>query len=268
MPTHRYGPSKDQVGDLWLPDGDVPETGWPVVVLLHGGFWRHQYVRGLTEPLARDLTRRGFAAWNLEYRRVPPPDEVIAAADRGGWPATLADVAVGVDVLLDLDAPLDLSRVAVVGHSAGGHLALWTAGRRRLPDGVVGASPRLRPAVVVGLAPVADLRAGEREGMGNGAMTALLGGGPDEVPERWDAVDPVGLVGHGIPVLLVHGDDDESVPPSQSQSYADAVRAAGDEVEVATGPAEHMDVIDPDEPLWQRAAAWLAHRFEVPTVTP
>jgi acetyl esterase/lipase len=263
--THPYGPSRDQVADLWLPDGDVPDTGWPVVVLVHGGFWRHQYVRELTEPLALDLTRRGFAAYNLEYRRVPPPDEVIDAADRGGWSATLADLAAGIDALLDLEAPLDLSRVAVVGHSAGGHLALWAAGRSRLPVGAVGASPRLRPAVVVGLAAVADLRAGEREGMGSGAMAALLGGGSDEVPERWDVADPVGLVGHGVPVLLVHGDDDESVPPSQSQSYADAVRAVGDEVEVVTGPAGHMDVIDPDEPLWQRAAAWLSQRLGVPT---
>ncbi|MFA9445919.1 alpha/beta hydrolase family protein [Egicoccus sp. AB-alg6-2] len=263
MRTRRYGSAADQVGDLWLPDGEVPDTGWPVVVLIHGGFWRHQYVRTLTEPLARDLARRGLAAWNLEYRRVPPPDVVIREEDRGGWPATLQDVADGVDRLGDLDAPVDLGRVAVVGHSAGGQLALWAAGRSRLPAGAVGAGPRVPLAAVVGLAPVADLRGGERAGMGNGAMADLLGGGSDTVPERWELADPLGLVGHGVPVLLVHGEDDESVPPTQTAAYADAVRAAGDEVEVFTGPADHMAVIDPVEPLWQRAATWLEERLGV-----
>lgn len=267
MRTERYGPLADQVADLWLPDGELPETGWPVVVLLHGGFWRHQYVRDLTEPLARDLAARGFAAWNLEYRRVPPPDLVVDAADRGGWTATFDDIAAGVDRLVDVEAPLDLSRVAVVGHSAGGQLALWTAGRSRLPAGAVGAAPRVRFSAAIGLAPVADLRAGERVGMGNGAMADLLGGTSAEVPERWRLADPLRLAGHGVPVLLVHGEDDESVPLEQSQGYAAALRAAGDDVEVVTGPADHMAVIDPREPLWQRAAAWLEHRFEVPSAT-
>ncbi|MFA9429516.1 alpha/beta hydrolase family protein [Egicoccus sp. AB-alg2] len=262
MRTERYGPATDQVADLWLPDGDLPETGWPVVVLVHGGFWRHQYVRDLTEPLARDLARRGFAVWNVEYRRVPPPDRVIPDEDRGGWPNTLLDVAAAVDALADLDAPLDLTRVAVVGHSAGGHLALWLAGRSRLPAGAVGAAPRLVPTVAVGLAPVADLRRGERDGMGSGAMADLLGGASSDVPERWDLADPVQLVGHGVPVLLVHGEDDDSVPLAQSEAYAAAVTAVGDEVELLVDTCEHMAVIDPDEPLWQRAAAWLEQRCD------
>ena len=261
MSTHAYGARSDQVADLWLPDGDVPDTGWPVVVLVHGGFWRHRYRRDLMEPLARDLAARGLAAWNVEYRRVPPPDEILPVEDRGGWPTTLQDVAAAVDALADLDAPLDLHRVATVGHSAGGQLALWLASRARLPGDAPGGAPRLLPAVAVGLAPAADLRGGERAGMGNGAMADLLGGTSTEVPERWDVADPLRHVGHGVPVLLVHGEQDESVPPTQSQAYAEAVTAAGDEVIVTTDAGDHMAVIDPSSPLWLSAAAWLEQRL-------
>ena len=261
MSTHAYGALSDQVADLWLPDGDVPDTGWPVVVLVHGGFWRHRYRRELMEPLARDLTARGLAAWNVEYRRVPPPDEIIPVDDRGGWPATLQDVAAAMDALADLDAPLDLHRTATVGHSAGGQLALWLASRARLPVDAPGAAPRLLPAVTVGLAPAADLHGGERDGMGNGAMADLLGGTSAEVPERWDVADPLGHVGHGVPVLLVHGERDESVPLAQSQAYAEAVAAAGDDVTLSTDVCDHMAVIDPLSPAWLRAAVWLEQRL-------
>ncbi len=113
-----YGDGEDQVGDLWVPDGPAP---WPVAVLLHGGYWRARWGRDLMDGLAADLAARGFAAWNLEYRRV---------GAGGGWPATFDDVAAGLDAVADLDG-VDPGRVAVVGHSAGGHLALWLASRTR-----------------------------------------------------------------------------------------------------------------------------------------
>src|SRR5690242_20608338 len=130
----RYGPEPDQFAELWRPAG--PTAPAPVAVLVHGGYWRHRYGLEYMRPLAEDLRRRGFAAWNLEYRRI--------GGSGGGWPGTFQDVGAGVDALSDVDDPLDLSRIAVIGHSAGGHLALWSCGRHRL-DGAGPGRPRLTP---------------------------------------------------------------------------------------------------------------------------
>ncbi|HEY8858117.1 MAG TPA: alpha/beta hydrolase, partial [Gaiellales bacterium] len=117
--THRYGADQSQVADLHTP---AAGEGWPVAVVLHGGFWRERYDRTLMEPLCADLAESGWAAWNLEYRRV---------GGGGGWPATFDDVAAGIDHLAAVAAPLDRARVVTIGHSAGGHLALWAASRAR-----------------------------------------------------------------------------------------------------------------------------------------
>jgi acetyl esterase/lipase len=251
--TLRYGSHDDQVADLHVPQGSSPSGGWPTVVLLHGGFWREQYRRDLTDPLAVDLASRGVAAWNVEYRRV---------RGDGGWPATVEDVAAAVDHLAELAGPhhLDVTRTTVVGHSAGGHLALWVAGRRLLPADAPGAGPRLQPSAVVGLAPVADLRAVDDARLSDMAVREFLGGAPHEHPRRWDQADPVRLVGHGIPVLLVHGSDDESVPMEQSEAYAAAATRVGDEVTLAVLPAAHMDVIDPTHAAWAKTVSWLQGR--------
>lgn len=236
-----YGPYADQVADLLLPAGEAPAAGWPVVVLLHGGFWREAYRSGLMAPLAVDLADRGIAAYNVEYRRV---------GGAGGWPATLTDVAAAVDQLAALagSRPLDLDHVAVVGHSAGGHLALWVAGRGQLPDDAPGALPVVRPRLVVGQAAVADLAAGIE--LSSGAVRELLGGGPEEVPERYATADPARLVGHGVRVLLVHGEEDDTVPVELSERYAEAARIAGDDVVTLTLPGDHYTVIDPGSELW------------------
>jgi acetyl esterase/lipase len=234
-PTLAYGSHPDQVANLHLPSGDGP---FPVVVLIHGGFWHTGWDRTLMTPLARDLAGRGVAAWNMEYRRV--------GQEGGGWPGTFEDVAAAFERLLTLNT-LDVSRVIACGHSAGGHLALWFAGRWRSPASVGGAS--LRPKAAIGLAPVTDLRRANREGLGNGAVAKLLGGDADDVSERYAATDPAALVPFGIPQLLVHGARDEAVPIVYSRSY---VRTACEEAMLLEFPdADHFDIIEPAHETWK-----------------
>jgi acetyl esterase/lipase len=234
-----YGDHPDQVGNLHLPVGDGP---WPTVVLIHGGFWKWGWDRTLMTPLALDLARRGTAAWNIEYRRV--------GQEGGGWPGTLEDAAAAIDALAELD-DVDLNHVVTVGHSAGGHLAVWLAGRHRLPAGAPGAAPRVRPRAAVSQAGVLDLVRGAVDSLGSGACAGLLGGDPEAVPARYAAASPAALIPIGVSVLLVHGGRDEIVPAGQSHAYADAARAAGDSVEFVDFPdADHFDVVEPDDPSW------------------
>ena len=246
--AHHYGEHDDQLGDLLVPTGDAPPTGWPTVVVIHGGFWRERYRRDLTAPLAQDLAAHGVAAWNIEFRRVEGD---------GGWPATFEDVGAAIDHLADPVLPVDPGRIAVVGHSAGGHLALWAAGRAALPAAAPGAHPRVVPRGVVGLAPVADLLGCHRAALSAGAARLLVGGDPGEVPERWERADPMRGVGHGLPVLLLHGLDDTDVPVAFSRRYRDAAAAAGDPVELVTPAIDHMSLIDPEGPSWEIARRWL-----------
>jgi acetyl esterase/lipase len=249
-----YGDHPDQVGNLHLPAGDPPGDGpWPAVVLVHGGFWRYGWDRTLMTPLARDLASRGIAAWNIEYRRV--------GQEGGGWPGTLEDVADAYDVVPGLE-DVDASRVATVGHSAGGHLALWLAARHRLPEGAPGAGPRLRPSGAVSQAGVSDLVAGARAGLGGGACQALLGGEPDDVPERYAVASPAALLPLGVPQLLVHGARDDLVPADQSRDYAAAARVVGDMVDLVELPAaDHFDPIEPTDPAWTAVVDWLRGRL-------
>lgn len=240
-----YGDHVDQVGDLHLPAGDGP---WPTVVLVHGGFWRLPWGLALMTPLARDLAGRGLAAWNIEYRRVGQAG--------GGWPGTLEDVAAAADAVAGLDG-VDATRVVTVGHSAGGHLALWLAARHRISPGAPGADPRVRPWAAVSQAGVADLAGGAAARLGSGACEALLGGSPADVPERYAAASPLALLPLGVPQLLVHGDRDEAVPVGQSRAYATAARAAGDAVDlVELADVNHLDLIEPEHPAWAAVVAW------------
>ena len=245
--TVGYGPRPDQFVEVWLPDG----TGRaPVVVVLHGGFWRAAYGIELARPLAADLAAAGRVAVAVEYRRV---------GGGGGWPATLEDVAAALDALPGLPVAdrLDLGDVAVVGHSAGGHLAAWAAGRHRLPRGAPGAEPRLAIGRLVLQAGVLDLAEADRADLGRGAVRGLLGGAPDAVPDRLAAADPVALLPTGARALCVHGSEDDVVPVRQSQRWAAAARAAGDRVEVQVVRGDHMSLIDPAGRPWQLVREWL-----------
>lgn len=239
---HRYGHDPEQVADLLVPAGPGPLR---VAVLLHGGFWRAHYGRTLMTAMALDLADRGWASWNVEYRRV---------GNGGGVPETLDDVRAAIAAVRELgvqgraatDGPrasLDVERLVLVGHSAGGHLALCAAG-----EPGVGA--------VVSLAGVCDLDAAVRDRLGDGAADELLQAGSAERPAALALADPLRRLPAGVPVLLVHGDADTRVPVSQSRDYASAAAAAGDErcelLELAG--VEHLALIDPRTRVWRLVA--------------
>jgi acetyl esterase/lipase len=245
----RYGGHPQQRAELHLPDGPGPH---PVVVALHGGFWQARYSLRYMRPLCADLARHGFAAWNVEYRRV-------GRGEGGGWPATFEDVAAGIDRLADLSAPLDLTRVAAVGHSAGGQLALWAAARPGLPAGAPGAGPRVRLAAVAAMAAVSDLEATPGLYTPGGAVHDLMGTTPDGAPdERYRLANPFRRLPLGVPVLLLHGGGDATVPPRRSRDFAAAARAAGDEATLDEPPdLGHRAVVDPRRAEWGRVVSWL-----------
>jgi acetyl esterase/lipase len=236
---HRYGSDPSQYGDLYRPAGIRARPG--TVVVIHGGFWRSRYAADLGAPLAADLSRRGWTSWNLEYRRV---------GNGGGWPATLADVAAGIDLLADL-ADVDLSRVVAIGHSAGGHLATWAAARPKLPDTAVGGAPRVRLTGVIAQAAVLDLVKAAADGLGASAVNALLGGMPDELPERYRLASPQHQLPLGVSVRCVHSRDDDAVPFSQSLDFVRAARAAGDDADLVEVTGGHFGVIDTGSAAWQ-----------------
>jgi acetyl esterase/lipase len=241
---HAYGRGRERFGELWPPASPDPGP-WPVVVLLHGGFWRAGRTLESMRPLAIDLAGRDLAVWNLEFRRV--------GQYGGGWPGTLRDVATGIDHLIALaeHLPLDLDRVTVIGHSAGGHLALWAAARSRLPARAPGARPKVVPRQVVSLAGVCDLVAAADEGIGEGAVRAFLRAGPEAEPERYRLASPLALLPTGVPAVLVHGEADTRVPVAQSRAYAAAATAAGDRVDLVALPGvDHAAPADPGSPAW------------------
>lgn len=237
---HRYGRHPRQTCDLHMPAGPGPH---PVAVVLHGGYWQGPYTKLIMRPLCHDLARRGYAAWNVEYRRL--------GRDGGGWPQTFEDVAAALDLLAEID-DLDLGRVTLIGHSAGGQLALWAAARPQLPAGAPGAAPRVAVQRVLALAAVCDLaRAGR-------VAVRLLGGTAAEMPERWAQADPMRRLPLDLAVCLVHGTQDRTVDVQRSRDYAAAAASAGAPVTLIETAGEHRDPIDPATPSWKAAAGWLA----------
>ena len=263
---HRYGRARSQYGELFLPGGDGP---FPVAVVLHGGFWRVQYGRKLMHPLCADLVARGWAAWNVEYRR-------LGRLSGGGFPRTLDDVAAAVDHLADLRSHalsatgdgvrgakppargepkagqtlFRLERVVAIGHSAGGHLAAWLATRE---------APRVAVSGVAAQAGVVDLRLASELGLSGGVVRRLLGGTPADVPDRYTAASPAERLPLGVPALLTHGARDDIVPPLMSERFAAAARAAGDDVDLVVEPGEgHFGHLEPENALWQAVTTWLA----------
>jgi acetyl esterase/lipase len=246
--TLTYGPLPGHVADLWLPPGDgTPHASqWPLIVFLHGGFWRSAFDRKHVGPLAEALAAGGFAVCCPEYRRV--------GQDGGGWPGTFDDIRSAVAVLPEAvtdatDRNVDVARVVLAGHSAGGHLALWAASR-------LAALPKPAAGAVVSLAGVCDLADCYRRRLSNNAAGGLMGGGPDEFPDRYAVADPSLALPFGVRLGLVHGTSDDRVPWEQSRDFAERARVTGDQVSCVLLPAVgHFELIDPLSAAWPAVVA-------------
>jgi acetyl esterase/lipase len=215
-----YGETKQQFGELRLPKSRGPH---PVVVFIHGGCWLNKYGVDHVAAVSRALANEGYAAWSPEYRRV---------GDKGGgWPGTFEDILGSVKFLHEIASKygLRLDRVIVMGHSAGGHLALWLAAQKDRGLPIHG---------VISLAGIADLMAYEL--LANecaSSLPNLLGGTSIEQRERWAAVDPIRLLPIGVPTVFIHGDLDRIVPLSQSEGM-------GSKLHVVRGGG-HFDMVSP-----------------------
>ncbi|MEO6886891.1 MAG: alpha/beta fold hydrolase [Jatrophihabitantaceae bacterium] len=225
---HEYGTHPAQFGELYRPAGPATRRG--TVVVLHGGFWRARYDLSLGRPLAHDLCSRGYTVWNLEYRRV---------GIGGGWPETYDDVAAGIDLLAHLD--VDTTAVTAIGHSAGGQLAVWAAGRS-------GAGVEI--TAVVSQAGVLDLTTAATTGVGRTAVPDLLGGLPSDVPDRYAATDPIGRLPLRATVLCLHARADNEVPFAQSTAFVESATSTGGTAYLQQTSGDHYSLIDPASTDW------------------
>src|SRR3954468_16020209 len=240
--TIHYGADPLHVADLWLPVGHGPHR---IVLMVHGGCWQTEIAdRTIMNWIAEDLRRRGIAVWNIDYRGVDRPG--------GGYPGTFQDAAAAADALAAQAAEhhLDLSHLVAVGHSAGGHLALWLAGRRRLPHGSPLRSPHpIAISAVVSLGGLPDLEEAARSenGCGNDVIARLTSG-------RFADTSVPRLAPLGVPQVLINGRQDRIIPVAYAEGYAAPMRAAGDDVRVRmldrTG---HVELIAPETAAWAAA---------------
>jgi acetyl esterase/lipase len=238
-----YGTDRNQFGEIRLPKGN---GRFPVVMNIHGGFWRAQYDLTHAGHLCAALTANGLVTWNVEYRRVGNPG--------GGWPGTFEDIRSAWRYVPQLAKkyPVDAGKALVMGHSAGGQLALCLAAH----DSSV--------KHVVSLAGVVDLQQAFEQHLSNNAVADFLGGKPNEVPEHYAEADPMKLtISHSTVQWLIHGASDDVVPSYFSRNYAQAKQQAGANVhylEIST--AGHYDLIDPRSRAWPKVQETVLHLLQ------
>ena len=242
-----YGKHPSQFGELRIPELPGPK---PVVITIHGGFWQSKYGLEENDPLDEDLTSRGYATWNIEYRRV--------GEDGGGWPGTLMDVIDAVNHLTQIEErfQLDLARVVILGHSAGGHLALWLASRlNKVQTDEINKTLLVPIQRVISLAGVSDLEKmweiHEEKGISS-PVASFVGGSPQEVSQRYRIASPIELLPLNVEQVLIHGELDRHVPVELSIEYHRRAIEQGDNVRLIVLPeVEHFMVIDPSSSAWK-----------------
>jgi acetyl esterase/lipase len=251
--TLRYGDLPDQVADVRLP----PDAGQrPLVVVVHGGFWKAEFDRAHAGPQSVDLAGAGYVVATVDYRRVGQPG--------GGWPGTFDDLATLTDAVPSLvhealPDRVDTTRTVLVGHSAGGHLAAWAAGRHRLPRELPWHRRDPLDVSVVSLAGVLDLELSERLGLGGHAARRLLGGSPRRQSHRYAVASPAAMLPTGGRLVAVHGTRDDTVPVEMSRRYVDRALTAGDQAElVEIDDCGHFELIDPLSAAWPTVLAAVA----------
>lgn len=238
-----YGADLLQFGDLRVPDGDGP---FPVLVIIHGGCWLSQYDLSLMDEMAEDLTARGYATWNLEYRRTEDQG--------GGWPGTFLDVANGLNYIKNLAKgyPIDESKVVVMGHSAGGHLALWLGSQEQLPEeNELKIKNLLKITGIISLAGITDLESYDAPSGCGSNVRKLMGGPISEFPNRYAIASPINLIPLEIPQILITGKDDNIVSVDHIAPYYNQALSVGDPIRLITIPdAGHFEVITPGSVAW------------------
>ena len=244
----RYGDHPSQFAELRFPNGKGP---FPLLFVVHGGFWQSQYDLSHIGHLCAAFTSKGIITCNLEYRRIGDPG--------GGWPGTFQDISLATRHILQemsKDSRFDHIRTAILGHSAGGHLALWLVGSHRIRKGSPLHSDQKRIITrAISLAGVSDLRLAWKTRLGHGTVTRLMGGTPDEHPDRYNAGSPIELLPMGARQILVHGIDDDTVPVSQSQTFVEKAEKLGDRSTlVKLYGIGHYELIDPESEAWPTVA--------------
>ncbi len=238
---YSYGPHPLQFGELTLPQSEPPH---PVILLIHGGCYRELYdLRPISAPAAA-MAEAGFAVWNIEYRR---------HGNGGAFPQLFHDVAKAADHLRKIASAhqLDLDRVHGMGHSAGGHLALWLAGRPGIDEqSSLFVEHPIAIKSVIALAPLADIRRAAEQEMCGDALPTIMGGVPDDAPANYRAASPRQLLPLGAPQILIVGDQDQGILENV-RPYVEAAREAGDELKFILLPdAGHFEVLSVGSHAW------------------
>lgn len=231
----QWGAETWQYADLYMPDEPSPyEKGFgiPCVMLIHGGFWKDKYDSDLMKPIAEDLAEAGVAAWNIEFKRWTDDES-------GVWMDTLSDVMRAWGQLALLPG-IDITRSMVMGHSAGGQLAL-----------ILASKAERKPWLAIAQAPITDLIGADHAKLSDDgdAVRKWLGCTPEENPELWSQLNPVDNPPIS-PVLIIHGEQDDEVPYEQSETYVRVMKAKGADVQKLWLPGDHLSIIDVASDDW------------------